>query len=193
MPYTRYTRYADLTDQEHGYLRRVERRTFLNLANANIIGVGNFRLSDDLRVNIGLGHCMGPFGDFVDEKFWLAYKGTVRINAYLREFENLDHWFLGAGIGINDFPLAKRLDVSAMVHCWNQPVGLSFTEKRGKSGGAVDITGRYKLLLRPDSRFRSLSLDVGLVYKSAGFLPEEIELGEHFGVRIGLSLGLGSR
>ncbi len=193
MAYTRYTRYADLTDQERHYLHRVEGRTFLNLANANIIGVSNVRLSDDLRVNVGLGHCMGPFGDFIDQKLWLAYKGKVKINAYLREFENLDRWFLGAGIGINDYPLAKRVAVSAVIHYWNQPLGLSFTEQRGKPGGAVDVTGRYKLLLRPDSRFRELSLDVGLIYKGAGFLPEETELGEYLGVRLGLSLGFSGR
>jgi hypothetical protein len=189
MAYTRYTRYADLTDRELHYLRRVEWRTFLNLANVNIIGVSNFRLSDDLRANVGLGHCMGPFGDFIDEKLWLAYKQKVKINAYLREFENFDRWFFGAGFGINDYPLAKRVDVSAMIHYWNQPLGLSFTEHAGKSGGAVDVTGRYKLLLRPRSRFQHLSLDLSLIYKSVGFLPEEIALGEHFGVRIGLSLG----
>ena len=189
MAYTRYTRYADLTDQELGYLHRVEVRTFLNLANANIIGMGNFRLSDDLRVNVGLGHCMGPFGDFIDEKIWLVYKGKVKLNAYLREFENLDHWFFGAGVGINDYPVAKHVDVSVMVHYWNQPLNLSFTEQNGRSGGAVDVTGRYKLFLRPDSRLKYLSFDVNLIYKSAGFLPEEIALGEHFGVGFGVSLG----
>ncbi|MGZ5498546.1 MAG: hypothetical protein ACXWHI_07475 [Candidatus Aminicenantales bacterium] len=193
MAYTRYTRYADLTDQELRYLRRVEWRTFLNLANANVIGVSNFRLSDDLRANVGLGHCMGPFGDFIDEKLWLAYKGKLKINAYLREFENIGRWFLGAGIGINDYPVAKRVDLSAMLHYWNQPLGLSFTEQRGKPGGAVDLTGRYKLLLRPGSRFQCLSLDVGLIYKSAGFVPEETELGESLGVRFGLSLGFSGR
>jgi hypothetical protein len=189
MAYTRYTRYADLTDQERHYLLRVEGRTFLNLANANIIGVSNVRLSDDLRGNIGLGHCMGPFGDFIDEKLWLAYQNRVKVNAYLREFQNLDRWFFGAGLGLIDYPVAKRVAVSAMVHYWNQPVGLSFTEHAGRRGGAVDVTGRYKLLLRPDSQFRSLSLDLGLIYKSAGFLPEETALGEHFGVRFGLSFG----
>ena len=171
MEYTRYTRYADLTDRELRYLRRVEWRTFLNLANANIIGVSNFRLSDDLRANVGLGHCMGPFGDFIDEKLWLAVKGKVKISGYLREFENRNRWFYGAGVGVNDYPLAKRVDLSAMLHYWNQPLGLSFTEQRGKPGGAVDVTGRYKLLLR--ARF-PLSMPVagfGLIYKSAALSP----------------------
>jgi hypothetical protein len=189
MEYKRYTRYADLTDQELSYLRRVQFRTFLNLANANVIGVDNFRLSEALRVNAGLGHSMGPFGDFIDEKVWLVYREKVKLNAYLREFENLSHWFFGAGVGINGYPVAKRVDVSAMVHYWSQPLNLSFTEQNGRSGGAIELSGRYKMFLGHSSWFRSLSLDLGLIYKSSGFLPEEIELGEHFGVRVGLSLG----
>jgi hypothetical protein len=189
MEYKRYTRYEDLTDQELRYLRRVEFRTFLNLANPNVIGVNNFRLSNDLRVNVGLGHSMGPFGDFIDENVWLAFRRKLKISAYVREFENRSHWFFGAGVGINGYPVSERLEVSAMAHYWNQPVNLSFTEQNGRSGGAIDVTGRYRLFLRHSSWFRTLSLDLGLIYKSFGFLPEEIAMGEHFGFRVGLSLG----
>ncbi len=188
MPYTRYTRYQDLTPEELGYLHRVQYRTFLNLANANVIGVDNFRVSDAVRLNVGLGHCMGPFGDFIDQKLWLTVKRKVKISGYLREFENRDRWFFGAGIGINDYPVAGRVVVSAAVHYWNQPVGLSFTALDGQSGGAVDVVGRYKVPIRNSAWLRFLSLDVGVIYKTAGFLPEELALGEHFGARIGLSL-----
>lgn len=188
MEYTRYTRYADLTDEELGYLHRVQYRTFLNLANANVIGVTNFRVSDAVRLNVGLGHCMGPFGDFIDQKVWLAVKGKVKISGYLREFENRNRWFYGAGVGVNDYPVAGRVAVSAAVHYWNQPADLSFTALDGRPGGAVDVTGRYKVPLRHSTWLRSLSLDVGVIYKTAGFLPEELALGEHFGVRAGLSL-----
>lgn len=193
MPYTRYTRLADLTGEERGYLRRVEWRTFLNLVNPNVIGVSGFRLSRDLRVNAGLGHCLGPFGDFIDEKIWVAFKDKIKVSAYLREFQNLDHWFLAGGIGLSDYPLTDRVSVSAMAHYWRQPWDLSFTASAGRSGGAVDVTGRYKVMLRPDSRVRSLSLDFGLIYKSAGFLPEELAMDRHFGLRCGLTLGFGGR
>ena len=93
------------------------------------------------------------------------------------------------GLGINDYPVSERLEVSAMAHYWNQPVDLSFTEQNGRSGGAIDVTGRYKLFLGHNSWLRTLSLDLGLIYKSFGFLPEEIAMGEHFGFRVGLSLG----
>ncbi len=192
MAYARYTRYADLTPEELGYLHRVQYRTFLNLANANVIGVTNFRLSDGVRLNVGLGHSMGPFGDFIDEKLWLVVKGKVKLNAYLREFQNLDHWFMGAGLGIDDYPLTGRIEVSTMAHYWNQPVGLGFTETNGRAGGAIEVFGRYKLPLKNSSWLRFLSLDLGLIWKSAGFLPEELALGEHFGARVGLSLITGA-
>jgi hypothetical protein len=190
MEFTRYTRYADLTEEELQYLHRVERRTFLNLVNANLIGVRNISLTDNLKANAGLGHCMGPFGDFIDEKIWIAYKKKVKLNAYLREFQNRDAWFFGAGVGINDYPLAKGLDVSANVHYWNQPLKMSFNEIRGESGGAMDISGSYKLPLKHCSQIKYVSLDLGITYKSAGFLPEEFEMGKRFGVRFGLSLGI---
>jgi hypothetical protein len=34
----------------------------------------------------------------------------------------------------------------------------------------------------------SVRLDAGLIDKTAGFLPEEMALGEQFGARVGLSL-----
>jgi hypothetical protein len=190
MEFKRYTRYADLTEEELRYLHRVEWRTFLNLANANLIGMRNLHITDNLEANIGMGHCMGPFGDFIDEKIWIVYKRKAKLNAYLREFQNRDAWFFGAGAGINNYPLAKRLDVSANVHYWNQPLNLSFNEKRGESGGAMDMSGSYKLPLKHGSQVKYVSLDLGMTYKSAGFLPEEFELGKHFGIRFGLSLGI---
>lgn len=193
MTYTRYTRLADLTDPERHYLKRIEWRSFLNLVNPNIIGMSGFNPSEDLRVNVGLGHCLGPFGDFIDEKAWLSYRRLVKVSAYLREFENLDHWFLGAGIGVLDYPVTRRVAVSAMVHYWRQPVDLSFTGASGRAGGALDLTGSYKFPLRPGGRVDDVSLDIGLIVKSAGFLPEELALDRHFGLRCGLTLGFRGR
>jgi hypothetical protein len=40
---------------------------------------------------------------------------------------------------------------------------------------------------------KSLSLELGMIYKTAGFLPEEIVLDEHFGFRFGFGIGFGAR
>ncbi len=188
MEYTRHTRYDDLTDEELGYLHRVQSRTFLNLANANVIRVTSFRVSDAVRLNAGLGHSMAPFGGFIDQKVSLAVKGKVKISGCLCEFENRNCWFYGAGVGVNDYPAAGRVTVSAAAHYWNQPVDLSFTAADGRRGGAVDLTGRNKVPLNHSAWLRYLSLDAGVIYKTVGFLPEELALGVHFGVRVGLSL-----
>jgi hypothetical protein len=189
MEYKRYTRYSDLTNEEHQYLQRVQQRTFLNLANANLIGIRNFRFTDNLKANVGLGHCMGPFGDFIDEKIWLSYRQNLKVNTYLREFENRDHWFFGAGAGISEYPLARRLHVSGMVHYWKQPLNLSFNSGTGKAGGALDVDGSYKLMVNQKSYMKYLALDLGMTYKTAGFLPEETALDKHLGFRLGVSLG----
>jgi hypothetical protein len=189
MEYKRYTRYADLTHEELGYLKRVEWRTFLNLANGNLIGFNNFKLSQDLKGNVGLGHCMGPFGDFIDEKLWLAYKRKIKVSAYLREFQNRNNWFVGGGIGIKDYPLSQRWTASMSAHFWNQPVNLDFNESTGNLGGAIDVLGSYDLLGDKKGKLKSLSLDVGMIYKTVGFLPEEVFLEKHFGLRFGLTLG----
>jgi hypothetical protein len=190
MPYYRYTRFQDLTDEEHQYLDRVQKRTFLNLANVNIAGLSGFKLRDDLRANVAMAHCMGPFGDFIDERFWLAWRNRWHVSGYVREFENQDHWFMGGGAGVEDIVVRRRLTASATLHYWKQPADLSFTSGTGKSGGAVDLAARYRVVSRPGGGVSSWSIDVGVLGKTAGFLPEEMALDAHVGVRLGITLGL---
>jgi hypothetical protein len=133
---------------------------------------------------------MGPFGDFIDEKVWLAYRQRWDVNLYVREFENRDHWFFGAGGGISHYPLAPRLTVTALLHYWDQPENLSFTTSTGKPGGAVDVSGSYQLIVRQQASVKSIAIDLGVVAKTAGFLPEEMALDRHVGLRVGLSVAI---
>jgi hypothetical protein len=190
MPFYRYTRYNDLTPEEKEDVRKMGFRAFFNLVNMNIIGKSNFIVSDNLKMNFGMGHTLCPFGDFTDENFWVKYKDYLKINAYLREFENRSNWFLAGGIGISDFPLAKRLTSSVNVHLWNQPVDLSFDENTGKLGGAVEIVNRYNILASRKTKLKNVSIDLGLIYKTYGFLPEEVYLNKHFGISLGMSFFL---
>lgn len=52
----------------------------------------------------------------------------------------------------------------------------------------MDVSASYQLLIRQKSSVKSLSLDLGMIGKTAGFLPEETALGGHVGFRFGLSL-----
>lgn len=187
MAFQRYTRYNDLTSTEVSYMKKVGSRTFLNLINANIIGIRNFSISENSRINFGLGHCMGPFGDYIDEWFWFKYQNTIKISAYLREYENENYWFPACGVSLNDFQIGKRFLTTLSGHFWDEPNNLSFTENTGKTGGAIDVTCRYKIFANQKTNLKNISFDCGLTLKSYGFLPEEMYIDKHFGFRLGAS------
>jgi hypothetical protein len=91
---------------------------------------------------------MRQFDQAYPSGYRLVYKEKIKINTYLREFQNRNNWFLGGGIGINDYPLFRRWTASMTVDCWSQPVNLDFNENAGKLGGAIDVTGSYDLLAK---------------------------------------------
>jgi len=190
MPFHRYTRYADLTTEEIHYLRTIGFRSLLNLGNLNIVGIPNINITENLDINFGLGHTLCPFGDFIDENLWVKYKDKLRVEAYLREFENRTNWFMGGGIGINEYPVSKRCVASGLIHVWNQPDNLGFNDTKGKFGKALDFSGHYFFLSNQKTKLKAFSVDIGVIYKTNGFLPEEIYLKSHFGIRLGTSFAI---
>lgn len=190
MTFQRYTRYADLTSEEVSYLKKLGYRSLLNLLNPNLLGIPNFRLSQNLKMNFGLGHAVSPFGDFVDENIWLSYRKKLTVESYLRQYQNRGNWFLAGGIGVRDYALGNRMVSSVDFHLWNQPEHLGFDDQTGNLGGAIEWTGSYFFPLHRKSEVRGLSLDLGFVFKTAGFLPEELDLKQHFGLRLGATLAL---
>jgi hypothetical protein len=190
MTFHRYTRYDDLTAEEISYLKKMGFRSFFNLVNLNMIGIPNIRVSDNLRINFGMGHTMCPFGDFIDENLWVKYKDKLKIDAYFRQFQNREKWFLAGGIGIKDYPLSEKLYSTVDFHVWDQPVNLGFNDRKGKLGAAVQWVGRYFIIANKKTKLGGVSGDLGLIYKTYGFLPEEIEMKKHFGIQLGTSLAL---
>ena len=190
MAFQRYTRYADLTTDEVSYLKKMGYRSLLNLVNLNIIGIPNIRVTGNLSMNFGLGHAMSPFGDFIDENVWMKYRQKWMIDSYLRQYQNRGRWFLAGGFGIKDYALTDRLISSVNLHLWDQPDNLGFNDTQSKLGGAVEWTGSYFFPTHQNKQLKGISLDLGFTYKTAGFLPEELEMKEHFGVRLGMSLAL---
>jgi hypothetical protein len=190
MTFQRYTRYADLTSPEISYLHKMGYRSLFNLANLNIIGIPNISLSANTDVNFGLGHIMCPFGDFIDENVWITYRKKLLLETYIREYQNNQRWFMAGGIGIKDYPIGDRFISSVNLHVWNQPENLGFNDSRGKFGGAVEWVGRYFFVSGKRKQNSAVSLDLGLIYKTSGYLPEEIVMQEHFGIRFGTSIAL---
>ncbi|MFH1050717.1 MAG: hypothetical protein V1779_07275 [bacterium] len=187
MKFYRYTKYKDLSSEEAIFIKRIGARSFLNLINPLMLGIENFKITDNLKLNAGLGYTMSPFGDFIDENIWLKYK-ELNLSVYARQFQNKNNWFNGFGISLFDFHLFERLDCDISGHYWEQPKDLDFNTAGSLPGGAFDMDLRYFFIINKNSLLKAYSFDLGLLYKSKGFLPEELFLNEHFTVRLGTTL-----
>ncbi len=189
MPFHRYTLWNDLSAEEKNYVYKLGYRSLLNLINLNMIGIPYISISPDLKVNAGMGHVICPFGDLIDETFWISYK-KIKVQTYVREYQNRVNWFMAGGISLKDYPIGKRIEATVAAHGWEQPRNLSFNESAGKTGGAIDITGKYFFNIPGLKSIKRISVDLGFISKSKGFLPEEVYLSKHTGFRVGTTFNI---
>lgn len=189
MNFYRYTRYDSLTSPEKQFVKRVAFRSLLNLLDPMTFrSKPNIQLSENWKGMFGIGYIMCPFGDFIDENIWLRYRNKINTFIYFRQFQNKDNWFPSGGISIVDFPIHKRWMSTASLHIWSQPANLNFNTKKGDLGGAGELLLKYKLINANKTHLRALSIDIGMIYKTYGYLPEEIVMDKHFGLRLGTSV-----
>jgi len=189
MEFYRYTLYTDLTAAEKDFVKRMGYRSLLNLLNPMMLGKSGYHLNGEVTVNAGLGYMLSPFGDFIDENIWLK-TGGLNLLFTLRQFQNKGNWFQGIGISVIDYPLLKKLILTLKGHYWQQPLHFDFNTSESFSGGALDVNLGYYFFYDQDSWLSGIAVDFGLIYKTKGFLPEELYLDKHFGLRFGTTLEL---
>jgi len=187
MQFYRYTKYTDLTQEEQKFISRAGYRSLLNLLNPMIFGKENFKITDALKINAGMGYTMSPFGDFIDENLWVKYK-ELNFAFYARQMQNRENWFQGFGLSLVDYKPTEKISLSLAGHIWKQPEGLDFNTDKAFSGGAVDIDFKYFFFKKENQVLKGLSLDLGLIYKSIGFMPENMFLGKHTGISFGTTI-----
>lgn len=188
MPFYRYTRYKDLTEQEENLVKRMGWRSLFNLINPNVFGKINFAISSKVKMNVGMGYTTAPFGDFIDENIWLKLDNKYNIAIYFRQFQNHNSWFNGAGISLVDYRFSDKIITTFRGNIWQQPKDLDFFTKNSFTGGSAEMDFKYYFSSNSSNKFKAMSLNLGFLYKTKGFLPEELYLEEHFGIRIGTSI-----
>ena len=191
LEFHRYTLYEDLTTEEKHFVNRVGYRALVNLISPVFIKKLNFANKSDFKLGIGAGYAMSPFGDFIDENFYIQLKKKYTIHAYLREYQNRNTWFPAAGVTLYNCRLTQHLSTTIAAHGWSQPAGLDFNTTKSQLGAAGDVLLKYIVL--HTKKKNSVSLDLGVNCKTAGFLPEEVILKKHFGVRLGASLNISQK
>jgi len=111
---------------------------------------------------------------------WIKHK-DINIDFYTREFENKNNWFTAFRIGINEYYLSNRLVANLHGHIWQQPKDFDFNTSDSFCGGAVDTELKYYFETKNIALIDGFSFDLGFIYKTKGFLPEEVNLKEYFG------------
>jgi len=134
MEFYRYTDYLDLTSEEQQFAQRVGWRSLLNFVDPLLFGKTGFTISNKYRFNLSLGYGMCPFGDYIDEHFWLS-TGSFKSHLYFRQFQNKNNWFPAFGINIPNISISDSFLTSVSLHGWQQPQELSFTQNKGELGG----------------------------------------------------------
>lgn len=185
----RYTNYEDLTQAEKKFVKRVGYRALLNLLNPIFIKRLNLINKENIRLGVSCGYSMCPFGDFIDETFWIRYRQKYNFHVYLRQYQNRHNWFPAGGIRLVDYKISDRVNTTIAGHFWSQPQNLDFNTSTSSIGGSGDILLKY-LLPKKYTKSYSLSMDFGFNYKTSGFLHEEVYLKEHFGMRFGMTINL---
>jgi hypothetical protein len=130
---------------------------------------------------------MAPFGDYIDQHFWLMTR-KLNTHFYFREYENRSTWFPEAGIEFANVQPFEWLSFNTGIHVWRQPQDLDFNTNKGRWGGAIDATFRifdYDTIRKRNTYF---SLNIGVTAKTQGYLLESVELGKNIDVRLGISL-----
>ena len=189
MEFKRYVDYEDLLPEEQKFVKRVGWRSLINLLDPSLLQKDWF-IKDKYFINFGLGYSMSPFGDFIDEHFWLK-ADALKMHFYLRQYQNKNNWFPSLGIDFADISLFKNFYSCMALHTWSQPKDFSFTQSEGQLGGAIDVLCKYRLpMKRKTNRLTGISIDIGFIAKTQGFLPEEVAMNKHFGLRIGTSIWL---
>lgn len=189
MDFQRYVDYDDLLPEERKFAKRVGWRSFLNLLDLSLILHKGFSIKQNYRLDFNLGYMMCPFGDLIDEHIWMnAYR--LNYHLYFRQFQNRQTWFPAFGLEVSDINPFENFYSNISVHGWNQPRDLSFVRKEAETGGAIDLLCKYRFPIDSNNRLKGVSLNIGLIAKTKGFLPEEAVMDKHFGIRFGASIWL---
>jgi hypothetical protein len=170
-PYSRYKSYDDLGAEEKRFAARIGLRSLLNLANTAYLHGAPFSLNDRVSIAGGLGYCLAPFGDFLDETLYLKYD-RYNIGFYARQFENRASWFPGFGLSLVDYRPIENLSLSFRCHFWMQPKDLDFDTSVPVPGGAVELDAARFFRTGRGFFLNAVGFDVRCTYKTAGFMPE---------------------
>jgi hypothetical protein len=186
MVFRRYTEWYDLTDEEQSYGKRMAFMSILNFLNPNILRLGNFNLTKNIKANFSVNYSITPFGDFTEQNAFLIIKDKYKINPYFRQYFNKSYTFLAGGINLHNYVFKdNKLVLNSSLDFWQQPKNLDFNTKDSQFGMGIKSELGMRLSTW-NNNAKSTYFNFGFSYKTNGFIPEAPSLKEDFRVHLGL-------
>nr|WP_315252320.1 hypothetical protein [uncultured Flavobacterium sp.] len=183
MEFKRYTEWNDLTATEKTYGKRIGFLSLLNYANPNIWKIKSYKLSENTNGNFSLNYSLAPFGDFIEQNVYLDIQKRWKINPFVREYFNENTVFLCSGINLDNYILNKNFLINGSLEVWQQPKDLSFTSSQADLGMGIKTELAYRLINIKNS---DVFFNLGLNYKTKGFIPASPSLENDFRINFGL-------
>ena len=183
MEFKRYTEWDDLTTQEKNYGRRIGLMSLFNYVNPNLWRKSNYKLSENIDFNFSLNYCLAPFGDFIEQNAYLNINKRWKINPFIRQYFNKNNTFWASGIQLHNFVLNKKILINSSIEAWQQPKNQSFTTSDSDFGMGVKTEIAYNLL---EAKKSNVFFNLGLNYKTKGFIPASPSLDKDFRMNFGL-------
>lgn len=190
MEFYRYTNSKDLTTDEKSYAKRMGYLSLLNFINPNLWMSEGYEISDNLKVNYSVNYSLAPFGDFVEQNAYLEISKRYKINPYFRQYFNKSNTFFAGGVNFHNYTFHdNKLLLNSSIDFWNQPKNLDFRSNENNFGFGLksEIAMRFA---RWDQQNKSAYFNIGVSYKSAGFIPEAPSLKEDFRIHLGFVLNV---
>lgn len=188
MSFYRYTEWTDLTNDEQSYIKRMGYLSLLNFLNPNIWKGKGYKLTENTTGNFSVNYSLAPFGDFVEQNAYLTIKNKYKINPYFRQYFNKSYTFLAGGINLHNYCFNNdKFILNSSLDFWNQPKNLDFNTNKNEFGFGVksDLGLRFT---QWNQEKKSAYFNIGVSYKSNGFVPEAPSLKEDFRINFGFIL-----
>lgn len=188
MEFYRYTTYDDLLSEEKKFAQRIAYTSLLNFINPAIWQQKNFNLSKNIKANFSVNYSLTPFGDFVEQNFYLNINNKYKLNPYFRQYFNKSYAFFAGGFNLQNLPIKDdKFLLNASLDYWNQPRNLNFKTKESDLGFGIKSSLGIRFSSWNEKK-KQIYFNIGMAYKTAGFIPERPSLNQDFRINMGLIL-----
>lgn len=188
MEFYRYTNYNQLTYEEQKYAKKIGYLSLFNLLNPNIWRGKKIQLSESTLAIPSFSFSLAPFGYFIEENMSLLINNKLKLSPYLRQYFNKDNMFLSFGIGLHNYTFKnEKFILNSNLDLWNQPRDLKFETSTKELGFSIKNSFGIQFSKWRENKNKAYC-NIGVSYKTNGFVPESPSLNDDFRFHLGLVL-----